>query len=168
MKTRLAAFILIFSTFTPSIAEEVKPLVIVNAPETWKVEFQGNNVLQVYSVTRKEGGLASLQFTRFPGDIKTKQNLEDVEIRAASLLALAEGQKHLTLKSLAPKNNDFKRGEIHGDAFSGRFAKFEMEGELYKILFIIGDSEQNFPGEFIGKEEHWFEALSILQKLKKG
>ena len=161
MKTTLAAIILTLGTLIPSIAEEVKQSVIVSAPETWKVKFQGNNVIQTYSVKHKEGD--SLQFTRLPGDIRARQSLEDVENRATNFVAAAEDQNGFKLK-----NKDFTVEEIHGDSFSGRFVKFEIEGGTCRIMFIIGDSEGICLGEFSGKEERWPEALSILQKLKKG
>ena len=57
--------------------------------------------------------------------------------------------------------------EIAGDTFSGSFVKFEIDGGITQTMFMIGDTEGIWNGQFTGTKEGWTEAISILMKLKK-
>jgi hypothetical protein len=162
MKIILAAIILTLSTVIPSTAEEGKQALIVNAPATWKVEFKGDKGLQFYTVTRKEGDTALLMFSRSPVPGNVNQIPEQVEMLAKGFAAQAKDQRDFKLKT-----TKYKIEEIAGDAFSGRFVEFEIEGGIYQTMFMIGDDEGIWNGQFTGTKERWAEALSILKKLKK-
>ena len=45
--------------------------------------------------------------------------------------------------------------------------QFEIEGGVTQTMFMIGDAEGIWNGQFTGTKERWAEALSILKKLKK-
>ena len=148
MKKILAATILTLSTTLPSIAEEAKQALIVDAPATWKVEFKGDTAL--------------LMFSRWPAPGNVNQIPETVEMLAKGFVAQAKDNKDLKLKT-----TDYKIEEIDGDTFSGRFVQFEIEGGFCQTMFMIGDTEGIWNGQFTGTKERWTEALSSLKKLKK-
>ena len=162
MKKILAATILTLSTTLPSIAEEAKQALIVDAPATWKVEFKGDKGMQFYTATRKKGDTALLMFSRWPAPGNVNQIPETVEMLAKGFVAQAKDNKDLKLKT-----TDYKIEEIDGDTFSGRFVQFEIEGGFCQTMFMIGDTEGIWNGQFTGTKERWTEALSILKKLKK-
>ena len=162
MKTLLAAIILISSTTLPLPAEAVKQALIVEAPATWKVEFKGDKGIQFYTVTRKEGETALLMFSRWPAPGNVKQIPEQIEAMAKGFVGLAKDNKDIKLKT-----EKYKVEEIAGDTFSGSFVQFEIEGGVTQTMFMIGDAEGIWSGQFTGTKEQWAEALSILKKLKK-
>lgn len=157
----MAATILALSFIASTVAAEVKQALIVDVPDTWKVEFKGDQGIQFYSVTRKEGDTALLMFSRSPVYGNVSQIPEQIQVLANGFIAEAKGQEGLKLK-----RTDFKIGEIKGAAFSGKFVEFEVEGGFSQIMFMIGDNEGIWNGQFTGTKERWAEALQILKKLK--
>lgn len=65
------------------------------------------------------------------------------------------------------KTDEYTIEEIAGDTFSGSFVQFEFKGGFTQTMFMIGDAEGIWNGQFAGTRERWAEALSILKKLKK-
>jgi len=61
----------------------------------------------------------------------------------------------------------YKIEEIAGNTFSGSFVQFEIEGGVTQTMFMIGDAEGIWNGQFTSTMERWAEALAILKKLKK-
>lgn len=145
-----------------SIAEEGKQALIVNAPETWKVEFKGDNGMQFYTATHKGGDTALLMFSRYPVPGNVNQIPEQIESLARGFFAQAKEQKSFKLKT-----TEYKIEEIAGETFSGRFVRFEVEGGISQTMFMIGDGEGIWSGQFTGTKERWDEALAILKSLKK-
>jgi len=45
--------------------------------------------------------------------------------------------------------------------------QFEIDGGLIQTMFMIGNTEGIWNGQFTGTKERWAEALSILKKLKE-
>jgi hypothetical protein len=152
-------------TLAPSLSaaeEPVKQALIIEAPATWKVEFKGKNGLQFYTVTRKEGDTALLMLSRWPAPGNVNQIPETIESMAKAFVAQVKDQKDLKLKS-----TDYQTHEIQGGTFSGRSILFEIEGEICQTLFMVGDAEGIWNGQFTGSRERWTEALAILKNLKK-
>lgn len=162
MKTRIFAICLSFAAVLPSPAEEVPQALIVDAPATWKVEYKGDKGLQFYTAKRKEGDPALLMFSRWPVAGNENQIPEQIEMIAKGFVSMTKDNKELKLKSL-----DYKIEKIEGETFSGSFVRFEMEGGLMQTMFMIGDDQGIWNGQFTGTKERWEEALSILKKLKK-
>ena len=162
MKNILAAIFLISSAALPLLAEEAKQALIVEAPTTWRVEFKGDKGMQFYTVTRKEGDTALLMFSRSPVPGNVKQIPEQIEAMAKGFVGLAKGNKEIKLKT-----DKYKIEEIAGDKFSGSFVQFEIEGVITLTMFMIGDAEGIWNGQFTGTKERWAEAIAILKKLKK-
>jgi hypothetical protein len=75
---------------------------------------------------------------------------------------MAKDNKDIKLKTV-----QYKIEEIAGDTFSGSFVQFEIEGGITQTMFMIGDAEGIWNGQFTGTKERWIEALAILKKLKK-
>lgn len=46
-------------------------------------------------------------------------------------------------------------------------ATWEVEGGISQTMFMIGDDEGIWTGQFTGTKERWGEELSILKMLKK-
>jgi hypothetical protein len=162
MKNLLAAIFLISSATLPLLAEEAKQALVVEAPETWNVEFKGDKGMQFYTVTRKEGDTALLMFSRWPAPGNVKQIPEQIEAMAKGFVGIAKGNKDIKLKT-----DKYKIEEIAGATFSGSFVQFEIEGEVTQTMFMIGDAEGIWNGQFTGTKERWAEAIAILKKLKK-
>ena len=162
MKNRLAAIFLTSVTALPMCAEEAKQALIVEAPPSWKVEFKGDKGMQFYTVTRKEGDTALLMFSRWPAPGNVKQIPELIEAMAKGFVGRAKDNKDIKLKT-----DKYKIEEIAGDTFSGSFVQFEVDGGFTQTMFMIGDTEGIWNGQFTGTKERWTEAVSILKKLKK-
>lgn len=97
----------------------------------------------------------------------TKGNLsfqipEQIEVMAKKFAERAKDNKGLKLNS-----KEYTIKEIAGDTFSGSFVQFEIEGGFTQTMFMIGDAEGIWNGQFRGTKESWAEALSLLKKLKK-
>ena len=118
--------------------------------------------MQFYTVTRKEGDTALLMFSRWPAPGNVNQIPEQIEGMAKGFVGMTKGNKDIKLKT-----DQYKIEEIAGDTFSGSFVQFEIEGGVTQTMFMIGDAEGIWNGQFTGTKERWVEALSILKKLKK-
>jgi hypothetical protein len=162
MKIILASILLISSATLPIFAEEAKQALVVEVPATWKVEFKGDKGMQFYTVTRKEGDTALLMFSRSPVAGNVNQIPEQIEAMAKGFAYMAKDNKDFKLKT-----DKYKVEEISGDMFSGRFVRFEIEGGFTQTMFMIGDNEGIWTGQFTGTKERWVEALAILKSLKK-
>jgi hypothetical protein len=162
MKTILAATFLISSSVLPLIAQGEKQALIVEVPATWKVEFKGDKGMQFYTVTRKEGDTALLMFSRWPAPGNVNQIPKQIEAMAKGFAEQAKDSKEFKLKT-----DKYKIEEIAGDTFSGSFVQFEIDGGVTQTMFMIGDAEGIWNGQFTGTKERWAEAVSILKKLKK-
>jgi opacity protein-like surface antigen len=162
MKTILATILVVSCVTLPLLAEEAKQALIVEAPATWKVEFKGGEGWQLYTVTQKDNG-AFLQFSQSPGGVgNVNQIPEQIEAMAKKFAERAKYNKGLKLNS-----KEYKIEEIAGDTFSGSFVQFEIEGGFTQTMFMIGNAEGIWNGQFRGKKELWAEARSLLKKLKK-
>lgn len=162
MKTILVAIFLASSVTLPLLAEEAKQALIIEAPAAWKVEFKGDKGMQFYTVTRTDGETALLMFSRWPAPGNVKQIPEQIEAMAKGFLGVAKGNRDIKLKT-----DKYKIEEIAGDTFAGSFVQFEIEGGLTQTMFMIGDEEGIWNGQFTGTKERWAEALAILKSLKK-
>ena len=162
MKKILAAIFLATTAALPLLTDEAKQALIVEAPATWKVEFKGDKGMQFYTVTRKEGDTALLMFSRWPAPGNVKQIPEQIEAMAKGFVGMAKDNKDIKFKT-----EIYKIEEIAGDTFSGSFVQFEIEGGVTQTMFMIGDAEGIWNGQFTGTKEQWAEAVAILKKLKK-
>lgn len=162
MKNILAAIFLASVTALPLFAEEAKQALIVEVPATWKVEFKGDKGIQFYTVTRKERDTALLMFSRWPVPGNVNQIPEQIEAMAKGFVGLAKDKNGFKLKT-----DKYKIEEIAGDTFSGSFVQFEIDGGLIQTMFMVGDAEGIWNGQFSGTKERWAEAVSILKKLEK-
>src|SRR5688500_450167 len=122
MKTIIAATIL--STTLPFSlnGEEVKQALIVDAPATWKIDDNGDNGVQIYTATRKDGDTALLMFSRFPVPGNVNQIPEQIEMLAKEFVSQASKSKDFKLKS-----TEYKVEQIEGTTFSGRFVQFAID-----------------------------------------
>ena len=162
MKNLLAAIFLTACATLPLPAETTKQALIVEAPATWKVGYKGDSGMEFYTLTRKEGDTALLMFSRWPVPGNVKQIPEQIETMAKGFIGLAKGNTDIKLKT-----DKYRIEEIVGDTFSGRFVQFEIDGGVTQIMFMVGDAEGIWNGQFTGTKERWAEAVLILQKLKK-
>lgn len=162
MKNLLAAIFLASTIGLPLLSEEARQELNVEAPDTWKVEFKGDKGLQFYTVKRKQGDTALLMFSRWLAPGNVNQIPEQIEMMAKGFVGMARGNKDIKLKT-----DQYKIEEIAGETLSGRFVQFEIEGGVFQTMFMIGDAEGIWNGQFTGTKERWVEALSILKNLKK-
>lgn len=162
MKNILIAILLVSTLTLPILAEEAKQALVVEFPETWKVEYKGDKGIEFYTVTRKAGDKGLLMFSRWPAAGNVNQIPEKIDAMAKGFVGIAKGNKDIKLKT-----DQYKIEEIAGDTFSGSFVQFEIEGGDTQTMFMIGDAEGIWSGRFTGTKERWVEAMSILKKLKK-
>jgi hypothetical protein len=162
MKKILLSLSLISSAALPLLAEEAKQALIVEAPATWKVEFKGDNGIQFYTVTSKEGDTALLIFSRWPPPGSVNQIPDLIEGMAQGFADMAKDNKDFKLKT-----DKYKIEDIVGDTFSGSFVKFEVNDVGLQTMFMIGDDGGIWYGQFTGTKERWTEALAILKSLNK-
>lgn len=150
------------STASFSLCAELKQTLVVEAPASWEVNYRGDNGIQFYTVTRKEGDTALLMFSRWPTSGNVAQIPEYIESLAKGFLSQVTKNEDLKLESAK-----YKIEELEGDVFSGKFVQFSMKGGIIQTMFMIGDSEGIWNGQFTGAKERWAEALEILKKIKK-
>jgi hypothetical protein len=106
---------------------------------------------------------AFLDLYQSPGGVgNINQIPEQIEVMAKKFAERAKDNKGLKLNS-----KEYTIKEIAGDTFSGSFVQFEIEGGFTQTMFMIGDAEGIWNGQFRGTKESWSEALSLLKKLKK-
>ena len=149
----------IISTF----AEEVSQVLVVNVPDTWKVEYKVlDKNLPFYIIKHKEGNIPSLMFGRSPVPGDGKQIPKQVKKYADEFVAQILQNKGFTLKKV-----EYEIEQIKGETFSGSFVQFSIASGITHIMFMISDGSEIWNGRFIGTEETWKEALLILTKLKK-
>jgi hypothetical protein len=86
---------------------------------------------------------------------------QQIEIMAKGFVKTAKDNKNFKLKT-----DKYEIEEITGDTFSGRVVQFEIDGGLIQTMFMIGNTEGIWNGQFTGTKERWAEALSILKKFK--
>ena len=91
-----------------------------------------------------------------------KQIPEQIEAMAKGFVGMAKDNKDLKLKT-----DKYKIEEITGDTFSGNFVQFEVDGGFTQTMFMVGDDEGIWNGQFTGTKERWAEALRILKSMKK-
>lgn len=144
------------------LGEDLPQALTVDAPATWEVEFKGDRGVPFYIVKRKDGDPALLMFSRWPVSGNVNQIDELLTSIADGFVAAAGNNKEIKIKT-----TDYKIEKIDGDEFSGSFASFGIEGGFVQSMFMIGDDEGIWSGQFTGTPERWTEALAILKTLKK-
>ncbi len=143
-------------------AEDIAQALIVEAPEPWEVKYKGKKNLQFYTVTRRDGAKHVLMFSKWPAAGNIDQIPDLVKQLAERFLATAEKNEKIKLKS-----KEYEIEKITGDEFSGSFVSFSQEDGSVQTLFMIGDKEGIWNGQFSGSPENWTEAVTVLQTLKK-
>lgn len=133
----------------------------VDVPATWNVDYQGDKGIQFYTVKRKDGDSALLMFSRWPVPGNVAQIPKQIKMLAEGFVSQAKNSKDFKLKT-----TEYKIEKIKGDAFTGSFVKFSVEGGIVQTMFMIGDEEGIWNGQFTGTKERWLEALEILKKLR--
>ncbi|GAA5484386.1 hypothetical protein Hsar01_03630 [Haloferula sargassicola] len=76
---------------------------------------------------------------------------------------LVEADKNDEIKI---KAKEYKIEKIEGDEFSGAFVLFSIEGGFTQAMFMFGDNEGIWNGQFTGTPERWADAIEILKSLK--
>jgi hypothetical protein len=161
MKTKIATLILSLSAALLSLGAEVKQALAVEMPPGWELKYNGEKGLQFYTLTRKEGDTALLMFSRWPAAGNSAQIPELMETLAEGFLAQAKKSDAFKLES-----TEYKIEEIKGGPLSGQYVKFSIRGGIVQNMFMVGDNEGIWNGQFTGTAERWADALAILKKLK--
>ena len=142
------------------LAADIPQALIVEAPASWKVEYDGS--IQFYNVSRKDKAGALLMFSRSPLPDTAKQIPYLIKQLAERFTVVTDSINENTLTA-----NKYKIEKIEGADLSGSFAVFQLEGGITQTMFMIGDEEGIWNGQFTGTPERWTEALAILKSLKK-
>lgn len=162
MKTKIITILLSLSTALLSLGADVKQALAVEVPATWELKYKGEKRMQFYTATRKDGDSALLMFSRSPVPGNVAEIPEQIDELAKGFVSLVEKNKDLKLES-----TKYTVEKIEGVLFSGSFVQFSIKGGIVQTMFMIGDNEGIWTGQFTGTKERWAEALEILKKLKK-
>ena len=162
MKSKITATILTLLSLLPAFAEKLPQQLILETPEDWKVNFEGEKGIQFYTVTLKEDPSTILMLSRWPVRSTAQEIPELVNTLGEAFLDQAKENKDFELKT-----EKYKVKEIKGDNFFGNYVKFKIKGGIIQTMFMIGKEKDLWNGQFTGTEKQWTEALSIIKKIKK-
>ncbi|YCM45940.1 hypothetical protein V2O64_07920 [Verrucomicrobiaceae bacterium 227] len=162
MKSKIVATILTVLSSLSAFAQKPAQPLIIETPETWKVEFEGKKNMQFYTVTLKEEGSALLMLSRWSVPGTSSEIPKLVASLKDAFLEQVKGNEQLKITST---KHEVKK--IKGDTFSGNFVKFKIKGGIVQTMFMIGQKKDLWNGQFTGTEKQWSEALAIIQKIKK-
>ena len=151
----------LFAPFLASGADLTQPL-IVDVPPNWVVSYKGDNRTRFYTVKREGGDTALMMLSIWPVPGNISQIPEVIESMAKGFIVHAEKSKKFELLT-----TNYIVEEIHGDVFSGNFVQFSIKGGILQTMFMIGDKDVIWNGQFTGTKERWIEAVDILKKIKK-
>ena len=155
----LAAVLLAASL--PAQTVELDPPLIVSTPPAWTVEFNGDKGLAFYVVKKPGGGMALLMFSRMPIPLTKDAIPGYLTDMVSRFLKKVKGSPMVKLESDA-----YVRETITGTEFAGESASFAIGSGLIQTMFLIGNGEGIWSGQFTGTKEGWTEALEILKTLK--
>lgn len=131
----------------------------VSVDEKWTLNHRRGDF---YSFTRTNDESVLLMFSRLPLIGKREKIPVYLDQMAEGFL---EKSKKSTGFSLATE--EFTKEKIEGIEFTGEAVVFTIQGGFCQAMFMFGDGNQIWSGQFTGSEEHWAEALKILKQLKR-
>ncbi len=146
-----------FSSFAGS--PETKQPLTIEVPSDWKVEYTPKDGIPFYSLSH-ESKLGDIAITSSPFPANKEAIPKNLDLMA---------KRYLTPNgSLSFENPDQKPGAIEGDTLSGSFVVlFFKDSPIIQALFIVGDTQSMWYGEFTGTKEMWGKALDIIKKIKR-
>jgi len=145
-------------------AADIPQSLTVETPDGWNVKYRGDNGIQHYAVTRNAGSSDLLMFSPWPVKDNNRKQIPDL------VKQLADGFVDMVDKSnglITLKARKYKVEKIEGDPFSGSYVLFAIQGGVMQAMFMVGDEEGIWNGQFTGTSKGWAEALAILKGLKK-
>jgi len=163
MKNTLLSLIALIAILAPYIlcAEPIAQSLHVVVPDKWQLEYKGDGI-QFYSLTRKDGDSALLMFSRWVTSGNVNQIPQYIESLASGFIEEASKQKEFKLDS-----EEYEIQDIAGEHYSGKFVQFSVQGGVLQIMFMVGDNNGIWNGQFTGTKERWDEALAVLKSLKQ-
>jgi hypothetical protein len=163
MKFLLSITVVFLSFGLSALAESEAGPFQVHAATGWSVKYQGDNGVQLYSITRPpQEGFILLMFSRKPGKGNREQIAEYIDYMAKGFPERVKKNPMLKLDSERYTKEEFK-----GDSFSGEFVVFTFANGAKQAMFMFGDSDEAWSGQYSGPSERWLEALEILKAIKK-
>jgi len=161
MKTEITVFALTVTTFACVQGSEVKQPLTVQVPENWRVDYNGKNGIQFYRIKLTEGESMLLMFSRWPVEGGKEEIPHLLDTIAKGFIGKINGNKGM-IETL-----DYRADSIEGEIYSGKFVAFPMRGGLLQTIFMIGNGDEIWSGQFTGSKERWNDSLNILKKIKK-
>lgn len=143
------------------VAEEVKPPILVDAPEGWKVDYKGKQGIPLYVISSKDGNMRFLVFSRWPATDDPGEIPRLMTVLADGFVAQSVDREDLRLES-----HDYKVETLDGEEFKGQYVAFKVPAET-QTLFAISDGDGIWNGQFAGAADAWPLALEVLKKLRR-
>ncbi|HSH93579.1 MAG TPA: hypothetical protein VK968_05500, partial [Roseimicrobium sp.] len=113
----------------------IKQALRVQASANWAVEYKGDQGVEFYTVTRKEGETALLMFSRWPVPGNKDQIPGLIDSMAKGFMTKAKENK------LKLETTHYKIEKLQGDFYSGQFVVFKTQGGLVQTMFMISDGD---------------------------
>ena len=143
------------------------PLQISPLPSGWKLQYQGTNGIDFYSVTSRKEGSGVLMFSKWPPPSRPEDIPALVRKLADGFVMQAKNSPEFTLTS-----EKYEVQQFAGDHCKGNYAIFQIKsadgnntGTL--AVFMMSVDRQIWNGQFNGKMDDWVEALKLLKAITK-
>ena len=144
-----------------AFAQLPERLVIV-APENWSIEYNGDKGIEFYTIKGPKPDSAELlMLSRWPVPAKKEEIPQMIEAMAKNFLVAVQANK-----AIKDQFTGYKIEDIKGISFSGQYAFFPSKTGMVQTMYMVGDGNGIWNGQFTGTEAGWKEALGVLQKLK--
>jgi hypothetical protein len=162
IKFLLSLTVLTFTLGLSAFADTGTGPLRVHPPDGWDENYQGEQGVQRYTLTRSDGENCHLTFSRWPAPGTQKEIPGFLNSLAERFLDAAKNDPKIKLAS-----QDYTKGEFIGEPFSGKFVAFTMEGGLTQTIFMFSDGDGIWNGQFSGTAARWLDVLEILKAIKK-
>lgn len=133
----------------------------VDMPDTWELKHSGAGKMHFYSGGPKANDTSRLFFRQ----LSDKGTVDQIPEVFGQLIKKFTAQVNERMPAGADKTV-FEIEKFEGPTFSGNFVRFPVGRTHIMTIFIIGDDQALWQGQFLGTSREWSEAGEILRNLK--
>ena len=138
----------------------------VPVPAGWKMEYQGTDGLDFYSVVPQPAGSGLLMFYKWPPRTKPEEIPALVRNLAGDYVdAVKKGSA--VLAGDKREVEGFAGAHCKGSYVVFRFKGEDAGGPPMHAIFMMSADGLIWNGQFTGKPDDWAEALKLLNAIKK-
>ncbi len=165
MRCILSAMLMLAAARCPLAAAADGPL-DVPVPAGWKMEYQGTDGLDFYSVVPQPAGSGLLMFYKWPPPAKPEEIPALVRNLAGDFVAAVKKGKAV-LASEKCEVEGFVGAHCKGSYVVFRFKSEGVDGPQMHAVFMMSVDGLIWNGQFTGKPDDWAGALKLLNAIKK-